>query len=158
MLSSSSLSVPPCTGNRMPQRWCRVAGFADADLEVERIVAGLPVACVSAVGPANHCVETCFRVGGVFDQPRGAIGFQYAVCSLDHITLTCFPLALHVVRFRIMHRVIELIRFGCLSYKTHECRCPLFELFSRYYKKCRHSYNYYSICNYLSHLTNMATD
>jgi len=117
MLSSSSLSVPPRTGNRMPQRRWRVAGFADADLKVERVVAGLPVSCVSAIGPANHRVESCFWVGGVLNQPHGTIGFQNTVRSLDHVTLSRFPLALHVVRFRIVNRVIELVRFGCLSYK-----------------------------------------
>lgn len=79
--------------------------------EVERVVAGLPVARVSTVGPADHSVETSFRTGGVLDQPHGTIGFQNAVRSLDHVTLARLPLALHVVRFRVVDCVIELVRF-----------------------------------------------
>lgn len=83
--------------------------------EVERVVAGLPVARVTAVGPADHRVESRLRVGGVLDQSHGTVGVQNAVRSLDHVSLARFPLALHVVRFRVVDRVIELVGFGRLS-------------------------------------------
>lgn len=83
--------------------------------EVERVVTGFPVTRVAAVGPADHRVETVVRVGGVLDQPHGAVRVQHAVRSLDHVALPRFPLALHVVRFRIVHRVIELVSLWRLS-------------------------------------------
>lgn len=83
--------------------------------EVERVVTGFPVTRVAAVGPTDHRVETVVRVGGVLDQPHGAVRVQHAVRSLDHVALPRFPLALHVVRFRIVHRVIELVSLWRLS-------------------------------------------
>jgi len=113
------LSSPPSTSgvaaHRKSDGSAAAEGFAGfSRSEVERVVAGLPVARVSAVGPADHRVETRFRSGGVLDQPHGAIGFQDAVRSLDHVALARLPLALHVVRVRVVDCVIELVRFGRL--------------------------------------------
>jgi len=117
---SSPPSVSPRTGSRMMMAQRRRRRVSAASSEVERVVAGLPVARVSAVGPADHRVETRFRSGGVLDQSHGTIGFQNAVRSLDHVAFTSLPLALHVVRFRVVDGVIELVRFGRLWYKqTH---------------------------------------
>lgn len=108
--------------------WWDVKGVAGGEgrrSEVEGVVAGLPVARVSAVGPADYRIETGFGAGGVLNQPHGTIGFQDAVRSLDYVAFARFPLAFHIVRFRVMDRVVKLVRFGRLSYKIqthHVCR------------------------------------
>lgn len=44
----------------------------------------------------HNCVETTYRVGGVFDQSDVAIGLDKRICSLNHVTVAGFPLCLVV--------------------------------------------------------------
>ena len=63
----------------------------------------------SLTSSIHHCVESVVVVGGVLHGSDGAIGFVQAVCTLDHVSVPGFPLALGVSGFVIAHAVIEVV-------------------------------------------------
>lgn len=59
----------------------------------------------------DYCVETVFVVGGVFDHPSGTVRFYQTVRTLDvTVPVARLVLALDVVRVKVLHAVIKMIR------------------------------------------------
>lgn len=73
------------------------------------------VHCLSS--SLHHCVEAVVLVGGVFHSSDGAIGFMQAVSTLDHVSVSRFPLTLGVSGFVVTDAIIEVV-FG-IGLKMH---------------------------------------
>lgn len=55
----------------------------------------------------DYRVESVVVIGGVGHFPRRAVGLDQGVFTLDYVSVTGFPLVLHVTGVVVLHAVVE---------------------------------------------------
>lgn len=65
--------------------------------------------------PADDGVESVVVVSGVLDLADGAVGLVEAVGSLDHVSVSRFPLVLHVAGVLVVDSIFVVVVRVCLK-------------------------------------------